>query len=284
MLPEPDTIAPQEGPSDGLNLSRRQWLRGTLGTALAYGLGSPSQAQPPSNQAIVLCYHRFADTVADSMTVRKATFGEHIKVIEDSGAHVVPLSDLIAFRQGKLAKLPPRAVVITVDDGHRTQIEVMAPMLAPTKWPVTLFIYPSAISNASYAMRWEQLKQMQAMGQYTIQSHTYWHPHFVKERRQQSPADFERFARTQLLRSKSVLEDRMGRAVTQLAWPFGIFDEGVMALAASLGYEASMALGNKPCAATDPMQALPRYLMVDEFSGKRLKQIIDTSFSTGAST
>jgi peptidoglycan/xylan/chitin deacetylase (PgdA/CDA1 family) len=160
----------------------------------------------------------------------------------------------------------------------------MAPMLAPTKWPATLFIYPSAISNASYAMRWEQVKQMQAMGQYSIQSHTYWHPNFAKERRQQPAADFERFARNQLARSKAVLEDRLGRPVTQLAWPFGVFDEGVMEMAASLGYQASMALGNKPCAASDPMQALPRYLMVDEFSGKRLKQLIDTSFSTGAPT
>lgn len=286
-----------DGLRDGLDPGRRRWLRASLST-LACGLAVPSWARAaPANtpdkatatpastsQALVLCYHRFADTVADSMTVRKATFADHIQAIEDSGAHVIALSDLIAFRQGKLARLPPRPVVITVDDGHRTQIEVMAPMLAPTRWPVTLFIYPSAISNASYAMRWEQLKQMQATGQYTIQSHTYWHPHFVKERRQQPPADFERFARTQLLKSKTVLEDRMGKPITQLAWPFGIFDEGVMEMAASLGYQASMALGNKPCTAADPMQALPRYLMVDEFSGKRLRHLIDTSFSPGAST
>lgn len=219
------------------------------------------------------------------MTVRQSTFTDHLQAIRDTGAHVIPLADLVAFRQGKLAKLPPRPVVITVDDGHRTVSEVFAPMVAHTNWPITLFIYPSAISNASYAMRWEHLKQLQATGHYSIQSHTYWHPNLVRERKQQSPADFERFARNQLLRSKAVLQDRLGQPVNFLAWPFGMFDEGVMDMAAAAGYQASLALGNKPCAASDPAQALPRYLMVDEVSGKRLHQLITSAFpSAGAST
>jgi len=170
-----------------------------------------------------------------------------------------------------------------VDDGHRTVVEVMAPMVAHPNWPITLFIYPSAISNASYAMRWEHLKQLQATGHYSIQSHTYWHPNLVRERKLQSPADFERFARNQLQRSKAVLEDRMGQPVSYLAWPFGMFDEGLMSMASESGYQASLALGNKACTANDPIQALPRHLMVDEVSGKRLRQLLNAAFPEGAS-
>lgn len=313
MLLAPDTIAPLEGQTNGLTdgpdldtpdlsrLSRRTWLRHAAST-MALGMGSPllhaaaaapnsasnTTSAPPSatppSQALILCYHRFADTVADSMTVRKSTFTDHLQAIQDTGAHVIPLTDLVAFRQGKLAKLPPRAVVITVDDGHRTVSEVFAPMVAHTNWPITLFIYPSAISNASYAMRWEHLKQLQATGHYSIQSHTYWHPNLVRERKQQSPEDFERFARNQLQRSKAVLQDRFGQPVNFLAWPFGMFDEGLMDMATAVGYQASLALGNKPCTASDPLQALPRYLMVDEVSGKRLHQLITSAFPAGAST
>lgn len=228
---------------------------------------------------MILCYHRFADTVADSMTVRKTTFADHIRVLQDAGAHIIPLADLVAYRLGKLEKLPPRSVVITVDDGHRSVVEVMASMIAPTRWPITLFIYPSAISNASYAMRWEHLTQLQASGQFDVQCHTYWHPNLVKERKQQTPEDFERFARMQLQKSRSVLEARMGKAIAYLAWPFGLYDEGLMDLAAQMGYQASLALGNKACTANDPMQALPRFLMVDELGGHRLEQLLHAAFS-----
>lgn len=304
MLLEPDTLAPLQGPkvgqihgqlngqtnrhADGCVIGshphRRRWLQQAAGLS-ALGLFSPwSRAASTPSQAVILCYHRFADTVADSMTVRKSTFADHIKAIGEAGAHVIPLADLVAFRQGKLKQLPPRAVVITVDDGHRSVIEVMDPMIrqTQTKWPITLFIYPSAISNASYAMRWEHLQQLQASGQYNIQSHTYWHPNLVKERKQQAPAEFERFARNQLKRSKAVLEQRMGKPVSYLAWPFGMLDEGLMEMAASEGYQAALALENKACTANDPIQALPRHLMVDEVSGKRLKQLLDTAFPTGA--
>ncbi len=309
MLLVSDTIAPLDGQTVGHTdgpkldmpdpgcLTRRTWLRHAAST-MALGLSSPllhaasaasnaasaTASSAPPSQALILCYHRFADTVADSMTVRKRTFTDHLQAIQDTGAHVIPLADLVAFRQGKLAKLPPRAVVITVDDGHRSVSEVFAPTVAHTNWPITLFIYPSAISNASYAMRWEQLKQLQATGHYSIQSHTYWHPNLVRERRQQSPADFERFARNQLQRSKAVLQDRFGQPVNFLAWPFGMYDEGLMDMAAAAGYQASLALGNKPCTASDPMQALPRHLMVDEVSGKRLHQLITSAFPAGAST
>lgn len=266
----------------GLNpdgLPRRQWLQRTAGLATLALTPSWLQASAPTSPALVLCYHRFADTVADSMTVRKTTLEAHMQAIREAGAHVVPLRDLIAWRLGRLATLPARPVVITVDDGHRSVHEVLAPMLRGTAWPITLFIYPSAISNASYAMRWEHLQALQHSGQYTIESHTYWHPNLVKERRQQAPDDFERFARNQLRRSKAVLETRMGRPVRAMAWPFGMVDDGLMRMAAEEGYEASLALGNRACTREDPVQALPRHLMVDAVSGSQMRRLLDTTFN-----
>lgn len=278
MRHAPDTQTTRPGQIDGPSLNRRDWLC-RAGALAATGLQMPlahatADASAPVNEAVILCYHRFADTVADSMTVRKSTFKDHIAAIQQAGAHVIPLADLVAHHQGKLASLPPKSVVITIDDGHRSVYEEMAPMVEKLAWPMTLFIYPSAISNASYAMRWEQIKKLQDTGHYNVQSHTYWHPNLVKERKQQSPADFERFATNQLVRSRKVLQERMGQPVSYLAWPFGMLDEGLMNMAAAAGYQTSLALGNKPCVKSDPIQALPRYLMVDELSGKRLSQIL----------
>lgn len=50
------------------------------------------------------------------------------------------------------------------------------PSSAEHEVPVTLFVYPSAISNATYAMTWEQLDTLHRTGLFDIGSPTYWHP------------------------------------------------------------------------------------------------------------
>src|SRR5690242_9619856 len=92
----------------------------------------------------------------------------------------------------------PDAVVITVDDGHRSVYSDMLPLVRKYRLPVTLFIYPSAISNASYAMTWAQLEALKETGFFDIQSHTYWHPNFKTERRRLGAPDFDKFATMQL--------------------------------------------------------------------------------------
>jgi peptidoglycan/xylan/chitin deacetylase (PgdA/CDA1 family) len=256
---------------------RRRFLALLGGAAVARPFAAASA--PPSPRVPVLVYHRFAASVVDSMTVRESTFAAHLRVLQNLRCTIVPLADLVSWRTGA-GQLPPRAVALTADDAHRSQAEVMAPMLRDTGWPVTLFVYPSAVSNAAYAMTWDQLAALRAGGGYRIESHTYWHPHLLRERRARSPADFERFATQQLVQSRDRLRDRLGVSPTLLAWPFGMTDAGLMSLAGRLGYEASFALGNRPVSRQDDLQALPRHLMTDAVDAERLTGLLEQAFST----
>jgi peptidoglycan/xylan/chitin deacetylase (PgdA/CDA1 family) len=258
--------------------SRRAWLGAALATTAGRGLAAGPALAPVERRVPILVYHRAGTTAADSMTLRTANFAAHLRTIQEAGCQVIPLADLVAYRLGQRSSLPPKAVVLTADDGHRSIFEVMAPLLHDTHWPVTLFIYPSAISNAPYAMRWEHLRQLQGTGQFNIESHTYWHPNLVRERRGKSPDDFLKFADLQLTRSKAVLEDRMGRPVSLLAWPFGMSDEGLMAQAASARYQAAFGLGNRPCTRADSVFNLPRYLMVDAIDARQLARLLAQCF------
>ena len=67
---------------------------------------------------------------------------------------------------------------------------------------MTLFIYPSAISKARYAMTWGQLKELQRTGLLDIQSHTFWHPNFRVEKRRLTPNDYRKFVNLQLVKAK----------------------------------------------------------------------------------
>jgi peptidoglycan/xylan/chitin deacetylase (PgdA/CDA1 family) len=102
----------------------------------------------------ILLYHRFGPVATDSMTVTTTLFESQLKYLRDNGYKVIPLRELVDYYLGKRPAPNPHSVVITVDDGHISVYGEMFPLVRRYNIPVTLFIYPSAISNAPYAMTW----------------------------------------------------------------------------------------------------------------------------------
>jgi peptidoglycan/xylan/chitin deacetylase (PgdA/CDA1 family) len=237
---------------------------------------SPSRAADPSSVPILL-YHRLGPVSADEMTVTTPVFEAQLKLIQDNGYKVIPLQVLMAALGDSAVALPERAVVLTADDGHRTVYSDMFPLIKRFKIPVTLFIYPSAISNADYAMTWAQLAEMKASGLVDIQSHTYWHPNFNVERKRLAPAAYEKFTQEQLVKSKAVLEQRLGGPVDLLAWPFGINDEQLAQWAKAAGYGAAFTIQRRPVTRADPPMALPRYIVTDFDRGNRFVSLLGAS-------
>jgi peptidoglycan/xylan/chitin deacetylase (PgdA/CDA1 family) len=221
----------------------------------------------------ILVYHRVGPTVADAMTVRTADFAAQLEYLRENGYRVIPLREVVAYVRGE-ARPPGRAIAITVDDAHKTVFTEMLPLVERYRVPVTLFIYPSAISNASYAMTWEQLRRLKATGLFDIQSHTYWHPNFKVEKRRLSPAEYEAMVRMQLSKSKRVLDARLNLNVDMLAWPFGIHDEELVRMAREEGYVAGFTLQRASVTRGDNVMALPRYLMTDEMRGRAFGKFI----------
>ncbi|SEK10843.1 polysaccharide deacetylase family protein [Paraburkholderia diazotrophica] len=244
-------------------------------TLLAVPAGFAAQGVHPAVATVaILVYHRFSDTADDSMTVRVTTFEAHMRFLREHGYQIVPLRQIVAWLREPGATLPAKAVAITVDDGHESVYERLLPVAQREQLPVTLFIYPSAISNASYALTWEQLRIMQSTSLFDVQSHTWWHPNFNVERRRQSPAEFERFATTQLQHSRELIESRLGGHVDMLAWPFGVYDDEAMHIAGKLGYVAAFTLSSHRLDRSSPLLALPRFLMVDDVTPRILGRLL----------
>jgi peptidoglycan/xylan/chitin deacetylase (PgdA/CDA1 family) len=234
-------------------------------------------AVSPPRRVLILVYHRFATARLDSMTVRTDTFRNQLQAIEANGYRIVPLADVVRWHNGQTDAVPARAIAITIDDGHRSVFDVLRPLLATHPVPVTLFIYPSAISNASYAMTWDQLRTLGRSGGFDIQSHTYWHPNFRTERARLTPDGYRRFVAFQLSRSRERLEAETGQPVRLLAWPFGVHDEDTDQSAAREGYVAAFTLDARPVRVTDPAMALPRYLMTDACDTRCMNGLLRTA-------
>jgi peptidoglycan/xylan/chitin deacetylase (PgdA/CDA1 family) len=222
----------------------------------------------------ILLYHRFGPVVSDGMTVTTAVFRSHLEYLKKKGFTVIPLRQLIDYYLRRGNPPLPRSVVIVADDAHKSVYTEMLPLVKHYHIPVTLFIYPSAISNASYAMTWDELREIKKTALFDLQSHTYWHPNFKKERKRLPAAEYEEFVEMQLKKSRHRLEKELDIRVNMLAWPFGIYDDDLMKRAADAGYIAAFTIERRSAGSRDNIMAIPRYLMRDSDKGKAFEMIL----------
>ena len=246
---------------------------------------SPSHAAPPeagknqpgASQEVavpILLYHRFGPKVVDGMTVTTPVFESHLKYLKDNGYKVIPLRQLVDWYQKKGPAPAPKSVVIVEDDAHKSVHTDMLPLVKKYNVPVTVFIYPSAVSNAKYAMTWEQLRELKKTGLFDFQGHSYWHPNFKRDKKKMKPQEFEKSVVTQLSKSKAKIEKELGGKVDMLAWPFGIFDDDLLKKAAETGYVATFTILAHHAGVADSINKLPRYLIINSDQGKAFAQIV----------
>ena len=222
----------------------------------------------------ILLYHRLGPVISDNMTITTTVFESHLKYLRDNGYTVISLRQLVNYRLGKGLPPPSRTVVIVADDGHKSIYTDMLPLIKKYRVLVTLFIYPSAISNAPYAMTWDQLREIKKTGLFEIQSHTYWHPNFTKEKKRLSGAEYVKFVDMQLKRSKERLEKELDINVDMLAWPFGVYDDWLISKAIEAGYVASFTIDRHHVSNSDSIMKLPRYLLHNTNQGKTFEMIL----------
>ncbi len=230
--------------------------------AMAYGETVTAKAGGLMVQVPILLYHRFGPAI-DGMTVTMGVFEAHLVFLKDHGYTVIPLREFVDCLLRKRTPPGDRSVIITADDGHRSVYSTMFPIVERYRVPVTLFLYPSAISHSSYAMTWGELRQMKKTGLFDFQSHTYWHPDFRKEKKRLKPEEYEKFVEMQLKKSREKIERELNVKVTMLGWPFGIYDDELIKEALEAGYVAAFTMERHHASRSDNIMALPRYLMVN---------------------
>jgi peptidoglycan/xylan/chitin deacetylase (PgdA/CDA1 family) len=237
--------------------------------------GELKKTGPSSFKVPVLLYHRFGPSVADSMTVTTSVFESHLRYLHENGYKVIPLRQLVDYYIRKGPPPPPRSVVIVADDGHKTVFTDMLPLVRKYRIPVTLFIYPSAISHASYAMTWDQLRELKKSGFFDFQSHSYWHPNFERDKIRLKPAEYEASIDMQLKKSKEKIEKELGVSVDMIAWPFGIYNDELIKKASAAGYMAAFSIKRHHAGISDTVMTLPRYIMTDAYRGRIFERLLN---------
>lgn len=222
---------------------------------------------------VVLCYHRFGSVAKDSMSVTNTLFESHIKWLKDDGFSIISALDLLDYLKHD-KPIPQKSAVITVDDGHISVYTDLAPIVKKYKIPVTLFIYPSAISNAKYAMSWEQIRELLDTKLFDIGSHLLWHPNFKQEKKRLSQSEYEKFVEYQLSKSKEILQKKTNKEIIMLAWAFGIYDDFLEQKALKSGYEIAFSIDRRHVSKDERLSSIPRYLITNNDNETNFKTII----------
>jgi peptidoglycan/xylan/chitin deacetylase (PgdA/CDA1 family) len=218
--------------------------------------------------ATILCWHEVdppsaahvtiprltatADTRQEQLryTVTPENFRAQLDYLGAHGYHVIPLADLVDYLDGGHRPLPPKAVVITVDDGWLCAYTNIYPELQRRHLPWTLFLYPAIVGVGEHAVSWAEVLEMARAG-VDVESHTWTHPFLTKL----PSLDHE------LADSKTAIELMTGRRVRFLSYPYGDFNDNVVSAAQCDGYRAGVTTHRAPVEESSPPMTLGRYLV-----------------------
>jgi hypothetical protein len=222
----------------------------------------------------IFVYHRFAATSADDLAVRVATFETHIRWLREQGFAVVPLRDIVAWHHDPDAPIPPKAVALTVDDGHLSVRDVLAPVVLRERLPVTLFVHPPAVSAGTYGLGWDDLRALHRSTLFDVQPYLWWYPEFAATARLRAPDAFRAFVHGQLDGARVQLREHLGCDADLLAWAPGLCDDELIALARQSGYTAGFSLDAQRVTHDARLFALPRFPMIDRCTPAMLGRLL----------
>ena len=163
----------------------------------------------------VLTYHRFAWRHRDPFALDPERFEQQVALLAASG-RAIGLSDLLAILDGR-APVTPGAVLLTIDDGCVSTLDVAAPILRRHAVPAVAFITTNRIGRPAGdgPERFLDADELAALPSYGIEIGSHAADH-VSLGRGGRAALADQFAR-----SRHTLEALLGRPVLSFAYPFG---------------------------------------------------------------
>lgn len=187
--------------------------------------------------ATVLIYHRFGEDKYPTTNIAVDRFSEQLEFLKNNNYQVISLDVLVHSLKGG-ARLPDRAVVITIDDAYRSVYTEAWPVLKQYGYPFTVFVYAKATENKhSNYMTWDQIKEMQAVG-VDFQNHGFAHEHMAFKPSEMNMDEYKAWIREDLTASTRILSDALKERPRFFAVPYGEYNETVLEEIRSFGYEA----------------------------------------------
>lgn len=180
----------------------------------------------PSKYVVpVIMYHSIDENVSSSLSVSPKSFARQMKFLRDFGYNVISLEELIGYIRDR-RPLKAKTLAITFDDGNRNNYTAAYPALKKYNLPATIFVIVDNVGKEDF-LNWDQIKEM-SLNNITIGSHTLKHAYLTS-------LD-SKSLENELVLSKKILEERIGKRVDVISYPLGGFNEAVKEVVKRAGY------------------------------------------------
>jgi biofilm PGA synthesis lipoprotein PgaB len=287
-------------------------LAALVAIVLALWSAAAAAAEWPQDSFVVLCYHEIRDDARqrpDSYTLETGQLVLQFEWLRSQGYHVVRLDDVIAARAG-VRPLPPRAVLITFDDGLESVYSRAFPLLQAFGYPAVVALvggwleegngtraaprYGDVTLSRADFLRQTEIDAMRRSGLIEFASHTYdlhvgivanpqgnLEPAAVARRYDPVSGAYEDAAAhaariaADLAAGSERIAALTGARPRLVAWPYGAHDRVTDAIAGSLGmpYGMSLELGiNTP---DIPLTRMRRILVTHDYTTADLARVLE---------
>jgi peptidoglycan/xylan/chitin deacetylase (PgdA/CDA1 family) len=213
-------------------------------------LVAPAGAPTRSVRVPVLTYHRVHTLPAVGqldLIVDPVTFAQELGALKDGGYHTITQAQLFnALYRG--AALPPKPVIISVDDGYVDDVRTILPTLERYHMVATFFVITGRTSEPGF-LDDAQIRELDRAGM-DVGDHTAHH------------VDLTAITASQLAQetagSKRALEAILGHPVSFFAYPFGAENPTVVAAIRSAGFALAYTTAGGATESTAAPLTMPR--------------------------
>ncbi len=255
-----------------------------------------SVAYAESTEVTIISYHEIADresALVPFYTVTPTNFVRQMDWLKNNGYHFVSMDDILADRAGK-KDLPPKAVLITFDDGYHSVYTYAFPILKMFHAPAVVALVGSWLNASeqgeinfdgkkvarSELLSHDEIHEMLKSGLIEIASHTYdlhrgmlsnpqgnmepaatarlWLP---QEKRYEDQASYEKRVTADLEKNNVFLKRYTGKSPRIIVWPYGRYNIELRRIAERLGMPVGLTLDDGPDTPDTPLWGLRRILV-----------------------
>jgi peptidoglycan/xylan/chitin deacetylase (PgdA/CDA1 family) len=148
------------------------------------------------------------------------------------------MNDLLAWRRNE-KNSPPKAAIITIDDGYESGYKVGLPILKKYGYTATYYIYTNYVNSGGKSMTWAQLEDLRDQG-FDIGSHTVSHQDLRRLPRKAKFSNYDEWLKDEVEHSKKIIEEHLGIRVTTIAYPYGFHNAKVQEATRAAGYDLGL--------------------------------------------
>jgi len=227
----------------------------------------PLSAQ--NDHIVCFVYHRFGDERYPSTNISSEVFREQLAYLKQNNFTVWNMGKAVdAISNGDV--IPPRTVVLTVDDGYRSFYENGLPILEEFGYPATLFVNTANVGYPDF-LSWQLILECRHRG-IEIGNHSHGHSHFLDI---SSAGERKNIFISDLVTAQTFFNDSLGFTPTLYSYPYGEYDYVMEDVLQDAGYMSAAAQYSGVLFTGSNLFEIPRFPMGGPFAS--LKGFIQKS-------